>query len=202
MFLDNMVLDRWAIFQAEYDIGIGSQANPYYAYPSAPNPILFRNYDGLNGYNGLPNNGIMAQDDPFFIELNSMALFRAENNVNPFNVQGPGFFNIEMIPQFICDQEDFNKKSEYEETIKDVESLFKVYPNPIFGDELIKIETAYEGDLTISITDIQGKAVMVKSIVSQKGVILIDGTTEWQNGMYFLSITGNNHKSNFKIIKL
>ena len=82
--------------------------------------------------------------------------------------------------------EDFNSRS------------YKVYPNPTNGRLFVKTAKNY-GEVTMTLTDINGRQVLAKKVELFNEVEL--DINRLQSGIYILNINGQSFSANHKIIK-
>ncbi|MBV6645594.1 MAG: DNRLRE domain-containing protein [Cyclobacteriaceae bacterium] len=91
-------------------------------------------------------------------------------------------------------------------SISDNDIVFAVYPNPVRENTIVAYATANTSDIQIAILDIQGK--VLKEITEQgkpegHHTILwgkIAGDQKWQNGVYFLRVSSDNHQMTKRVI--
>ncbi|WP_333694105.1 T9SS type A sorting domain-containing protein [Flavobacterium sp.] len=102
-------------------------------------------------------------------------------------------------------------ESEYNSIIVNIENLdlekdkistTTVYPNPFINEIYINLSNEIE-DLNIEVYNSIGSQIKNYTIVSNGKTIKLDNLEHLSTGVYFLSITDNNNKSNrvFKMIK-
>ncbi len=73
-----------------------------------------------------------------------------------------------------------------------------VFPNPT--TDILNIQFSSTSNLTISVTDVLGKQVFAERISSQKNIQL--NTSDWSNGVYFLTVKSGEKVSTQKICKI
>lgn len=211
MFLDNLKLDRWALFEAEYDITAGQRSNPHYEYPGQPvgQQFVFKNYSSggfspaPNPYNyNLANNGIFAKSKPFEIEQQALANLKAQNSINTTGTVINGNLQINFAPQWVCDSM-FNKWS-YESIQIDTSALilnFLPYPNPVQRGQSLNINTSHTGKHEFSLHTIEGGEVRHMShYLTSSEVIEMDITKDLSAGIYLLFISYADLRKTYKIV--
>ena len=85
--------------------------------------------------------------------------------------------------------------SEYDSTDK-----IKIYPNPVVANNFTVDISAvnYFNQILINITDVQGRVILEKFVTSMAKIEL--STKDFQNGLYFINIKGNDFVKNSKLI--
>lgn len=82
--------------------------------------------------------------------------------------------------------------SEIKSEVTPKNNLFVVYPNPADGKLTINYHVNdIVTNSTITVTNVLGKTIFVKTIYKVKGLIDLD-TKDWANGTYFLQLTNGN----------
>jgi hypothetical protein len=72
----------------------------------------------------------------------------------------------------------------------------KVYPVP-FQDHFI-IEPGFDGEMSFSVIDMQGRSILSDHVVSNK--YMVDASS-WKSGIYFLSIEHDGTQTTHSIVK-
>ncbi|MBA3680055.1 MAG: endonuclease [Bacteroidetes bacterium] len=75
---------------------------------------------------------------------------------------------------------------------------FSLYPNPAADKFTIFNTLVLQENCFLKITDVSGKLIEEKMIVSEKEII---DCMNWDNGIYFISLSNREAVSNFKFIK-
>lgn len=115
-----------------------------------------------------------------------------EDPVEPFPTEGP----LYVAPEDPVDPVDTTSISKNINTI-DV----NIYPNPVSGSECVNIEFTdyYQGPKTVNIINMQGQLVYTaKSFVDN--ILEIPVSTNFRQGMYFISIQADEKTSSYKLI--
>lgn len=164
LWLENMNLNRIALYESEYDIHVNVR-NPYYEYSSQPN--LDNDYiqDGFYSKQGL-----------FDILDNGEATLKYDEVNSPtgigLNYQPPssGTYNELNAPLFICClnyNENYYRLRGKEEPPKTNELI--VYPNPSNANEItIQIKFAEGKDIHLRIFDLYGRLIFDRIIPYNK----------------------------------
>jgi hypothetical protein len=207
LWLDNLHMDRSALFQAEYDLVAGKHTNPYYDYPNAPvqPQFLFRNYGPSNPYGyTLTNNGIYSKEAPFTTDQGTTTLLRAQNNINTTGSIIQGALWIDFAPQVVCDS-IFSAKKGSESYSSNVEYTpigeLSVYPNPVNSGDQLTIVGIVEGYFKLELINASGETVTSINrhhLSESQRIILHLG--DLSSGLYFLKIEQTNFVQCVKII--
>jgi len=80
--------------------------------------------------------------------------------------------------------------------INELSVVAKVYPVP-FQDHFI-IEPGFDGEMSFSIIDIQGRSILADQFVSNKYTV---DASSWKSGIYFLSMEQNGIPTTHSIVK-
>lgn len=82
-------------------------------------------------------------------------------------------------------------------------SKFSIYPNPIQNSFTVKFSRSISEDVTITLTDLQGRVIKVKTLSKSNDQLTFDNTNYLKSGVYFVTIS-NNQKvlKTKKLIKL
>lgn len=75
------------------------------------------------------------------------------------------------------------------------------WPNPATQNINVKFGSQYEGDATISITDVIGREIIGRNIHITAGMVLPVNVSALPAGMYFVSVRGSNFSAVSKFIK-
>ena len=75
----------------------------------------------------------------------------------------------------------------------------KLYPNPVHEELTIEINDLVEGNAIFTVTDLSGKTI--QTFTANSTNILRINTSNWSEGMYFLTIEKDGQRANFKIVK-
>jgi len=79
--------------------------------------------------------------------------------------------------------------------------IINVYPNPFNSTFTLELPNKAIEDFTINITDMSGKVLINKQLVSAN-LVTVDGSN-WAQGVYLVKVTGANNETNHtKLIKV
>lgn len=70
-------------------------------------------------------------------------------------------------------------------------SKFSIYPNPIQNSFTVKFSRSISEDVTITLTDLQGRVVKVKTLSKSNDQLTFDNTNYLKSGVYFVTISNN-----------
>lgn len=175
LLLENLNLNRTALFESEYVIFAGSRLNPYYEYPNQNAQEIFAPYDltraeNTYGYD-LNNNAIFSKEETFNV-TNGTAVLRTDSLIDVTVNGGMVGPHIEIYqPQWVCvldfwcfpDTNCTNKWGGKEKSHGEKEDdmdLLSLYPNPVVNDGEFHINTKGVYFDLIHITDLQGRTIM------------------------------------------
>ncbi len=153
-------------------------------------------------------------------ELNN-DFFAVERSVDAINfeqigiVQGAGNSSVILDYVFLDDKPLQNKTSYYRlkqtdfdgaNSYSTIASLtisgdldMTVYPNPA-SNEINFNSNNYEGELSVTITDVSGKLISIKTININKMELVSFSVTELAEGVYFLNVQTDSEFKQYKIV--
>lgn len=129
-------------------------------------------------------------DDPVStkeIARNDSIYYRYQNNRNPF-IDNPQW--VDEIWQM--DISVFVNEAE-------LTQAFSIYPNPSSEQIQIINHTASFDDYVVVVTDVSGKLIEEKTVIATQSFPI--DCSQWQNGIYFITIKNQRSVSNLKFVK-
>lgn len=197
LYLDNLIINREALFQTSELISAGNHESPYYLYPDR-NP-------GISEIESLH-----SDSGRFFIDsftTRGQVEFRAGNEIRllpGFHARSNSKFlaHIQVMNICVLTLEEIQAMSivANEETeiniITDSDKLFTVYPNPT--QSIIYINSSLNMPMKGYLLDLNGKKVGIGDIVNNKLQFNVDNLV---NGIYSCIIECEGVYYKFKIIK-
>lgn len=211
MLLDNLELDRPAIFQAEYDIIAGDQTNRPYAYlGQAVQPdFVFRNYsfDGFApdpnpfGYN-LTDNGIFARDDAFTILPAGNAVLRADLTINTAGSVVMGGLVLEFLPQWVCDSNIYKTGDESARIdLKKETTKMTLFPNPVSPGDALFLRGLPEERIHLQLMGVDGQMIAEQTLhPAESQDLRLSIESALPAGVYFLGLNSATMRKNFKFV--
>jgi len=125
-----------------------------------------------------------------------------------FARRGLGFNASQGLTTSRTDQvQDFNEPPISDPSLANCNSLsidefsnngYKIYPNPVSNELFISTAINF-GDVTLTLTDINGRQVLSKNVILSNEISI--DISQLQSGLYILNINGENISANEKIIK-
>lgn len=208
LFIDNLVLDRPAIFQVEYSLTSGLNQNPYYEYPGnqVQPQFIFRNYGVIewpplfinpNGYD-LPNNGIFARANPLLIENDGLAILRAEDQIVTNGTVVQGGLAVELVPQWVCTLAVYKEEAVHMVNWNMSPELF---PNPVSAGQPLHLRGIPQGECQLQLYDIRGHLLQSILTTSTAGYDLKCSIgANIPSGVYLLVVQSVGMRKTFKFI--
>lgn len=211
MFLDNTIMNRNAIFQAEYDMLAGINTNPLYEYVGQGTQEMVNVYAGGGNPFGyvLTNNGFFARSEPLLVQSGANVELRSENM--PVNngsiVQAGAGLQLTPIPQWVCTEEFvdldgmFDKRDEVETNDDIFELKEYLYPNPVSSGESVSLNGFAKGSYTFRLFNLNGSLILpFNEIQIQEGETVIISIPQYlESGIYILEVNGLDFFTTYKI---
>ncbi|MFK8009499.1 MAG: T9SS type A sorting domain-containing protein [Saprospiraceae bacterium] len=203
LWLENMNLNRVALFESEYDIHVNVR-NPYYEYPSQPNPNLASDF---------MEDGFYSKEGIFNILNSGEATFKYDEVNSPTGIgldyQAPltGIYNELNAPLFICClnyNENYYRLKGKISPLKTNE-LF-IFPNPSNNKEVtVKLKFSEGKDVNLKMFDFQGRVIFEKIIPYdkdhlEKRVDINLSPFQLQSGAYIIIGTNSGGQAYQKLI--
>lgn len=212
LLIENLTINRPALFEAEYNISGGTNLNPYYEYPNQSPAEIFEPYFSPNalpnlfGYNE-DNNGVFSKDATFTIQNPHFSVLKAELSVNDFGIVGN--WNPMMQQQLVCVLDFFchnnpNCKcgAEVKEANSDEEEesgTALLYPNPVATDAILNLqcqECAIEKVMIFS-----SSGILVHQSENQAGITQLSlSELNLSRGLYMVKIESSGRAKTYKLI--
>ncbi len=110
---------------------------------------------------------------------------------NPDDEYGYGIPDFELALNLAATQNIFNSQSGFK----------LLSSNPVRDKIHIKIDDGIQGNISCSLSDINGRIIKQSEHNAGNGDFFMNGLNALPSGMYFLSIQTNNTKATFKFVK-
>lgn len=204
LLLENLNMNRTALFESEYLIFAGRRLNPYYEYPNQNAQEIIAPYDitrpeNTFGYN-LNNNAIFSKEETFNV-TNGTAILRTDSLIDVNVNGGMTGARIEIMqPQWVCvldfwcfpDTNCSNKwggKDTAPKKHDEFENFLGLYPNPVKTDGIFHINTQGHYYNLIQISDLQGRTIMRENLYDAFQVLNISAAhLGLKSGVYIVSL--------------
>jgi hypothetical protein len=175
----------------------------------APNQT---NWIGSNNDTSAVNMGSVYIANPYTVFTGTNADFRPIGTATA----GADWSNVHISGEDVnypCDQSTYTALAAYVATCTAAPSSVKenkgniaavsLYPNPTFGNTILKIDAQSASVITVNITDITGKVistpVLNQNLLSGENEIKIN-TSELNSGIYFITLTTGQSKETVKLM--
>ena len=201
MWLENLNLNRNALFESEYDIHLNAR-NPYYVYPSQT---------GTN----FTVAGFYSNENPFqYVGDNGWATFKWDPVNTPSGIgldeQPPylvDFDNIEAPLEICC--VDYSGEYRIRPNVKkmpDEKGKISIFPNPTTKSEItLNFVFPKEGDFEMQIYDIYGRLIHTRAVsyphaYLQRDVDVDLSSLSMSSGIYLVTATNMQYKVHKKFV--
>jgi secreted PhoX family phosphatase len=105
------------------------------------------------------------------------------------SIQATQTFNIRLVRKLNTGLNDLS-----------LSKAVRIFPNPTSGNTTLQFENREQGAVSISISDMHGREMIVPIYVNDSTLHTELPTADFANGIYFVKISSGNRSANFKLL--